>query len=321
MLKSNHSNNTQPHLASSVVMVKPIDFGFNPQTAVDNSFQQKPCQSDQQIQTKAMQEFEQAQKVLQKLAIDIITLDKSPSNIAQPDAIFPNNWFSTSSKGQLTIFPMKTPNRQHEIQIDNLIVQLNKSGYQVTETCDLRPILKPDQILEGTGALVFHHPSRQVYTAISERCVSSAVDQYSQQIGYQAVKFNTSSQLGNSVYHSNVVMSCGQDFAILADSVISQEQRKTVIQQLENSVNDLLLISEQQMGHYFCGNLLQLIDPKGQAVIALSRAAYNGFTREQRNCLEQHGSLAVLAIETIEQVGGGSARCMLAENFLSRINS
>jgi len=318
MSHSNHTNNTQPHLASSVIMVKPVDFGFNPQTAADNTFQQKPTQSVQQIQHQAMQEFEQAQKVLQKLAIDIITLDKSPSKVTQPDAIFPNNWFSTNSKGQLTIFPMKTPNRQHEIQIENLIAQLHKQGYQVTETYDLRQILKQQQILEGTGALVFHHPTKQVYSAISERCVASAVEQYSQQLGYQSVQFNTSSQLGNPVYHTNVVMSCGQDFAVLADSVISNEQRHNVIQQLENCVNDLLLISEQQMGQYFCGNLLQLVDSKGQPVIALSRSAYKGFSGEQKHCLEKHGSLAVLGIETIEQVGGGSARCMLAENFLAK---
>jgi len=320
MIKQKLKNaNIQPHLTSSVIMVKPVDFGFNPQTAIDNTFQHKPSQSIQEIQTKAMQEFENAQTILRHSGVAILTLDKAPSNTAQPDAIFPNNWFSTNSNGHVTIFPMKTPNRQHEIQIEALLERLNENEYSVTEVYQLLDRLEPSQILEGTGALVFHHPSRQVFAALSERCMLAAVESYSRDIGYQMVSFNTATQAGTPIYHTNVVMSCGEDFAVIADSTISPEQRKTVIKRLENTLNDLLLISEQQMGQYFCGNILQLKDQNNQQVIALSQAAYRGFNVAQRKCLERHGSLAVLPIETIEQVGGGSARCMLAENFLPKI--
>ncbi len=307
----------QPQLTSSVVMVKPLDFGYNPQTAMDNCFQNKPSQSEKAIQAMAMKEFTQAQKQLEDLGIEIISLGKSPSNSKQPDAVFPNNWFSTHANGDLYIFPMKTPNRQQEIQLEPLTKALSTQGYLPKRIIDLRQA-KPPKVLEGTGAMVFHHPSQTIFAALSERCTAAGLDEFKQKIHYQLLSFDTTSQSGLPVYHTNVVMSCGEDFIVIAEDIIQENQRDSLLKAIDARVNHCLRITEQQMAESFCGNILQLVDKQQQPVIALSQTAYRGFKPEQIRLLEQQGSLAVLPIETIEKVGGGSARCMLAENHLPR---
>lgn len=312
-------NAQQAHLTHSVIMVRPIDFAFNEQTGLDNEFQHRPTASEQgSITQKVMLEFELSVQVLQNLGIEVLTLEKQHTDKLLPDAVFPNNWFSTRSNGQIFIYPMKTENRQNEVQIPQLKTLVNSAGYEVSEIVDLRTQFPVATALEGTGSLIFHHPSNRLFAAVSERCQQHALTVYAENFGYQLVEFNTTSANGAPIYHTNVLMSCGDNFAVITEPVISEGDKKKVMQNLSECVDDIITISEEQMSLNFCGNILQLNDVRGQPVIALSKSAYQGFSTAQRKILERHGSLAICEIPTIERIGGGSTRCMLAENFLTK---
>jgi len=316
------TDDTQPHTTNSVIMVRPIDFCFNEQTGLDNEFQNRPNINEQKIVSKnANIEFEKTAECLQKHGVETLILEKNHTEQCLPDAIFPNNWFSTRANGQIIIYPMKTVNRQAEVQVSQLEELLSHAGYKIQEICDLRMIntssgILDGAILEGTGSLIFHHPSNHLFAALSERCQHSALTMFAEKVDYSLIQFQTLSHLGSPIYHTNVLMSCGEDFAVLTEEVISSSERKKVTTALSECINDLIIITEQQMSENFCGNILQLMDRNQQPVIAMSQSAYDGFTSAQRKILEHHGSLAVCAIPTIEKVGGGSVRCMLAENFL-----
>ncbi len=313
----NPITSTQPHLTRSVIMVRPIDFGFNEQTGLDNEFQNRPQKAElSQLASKAMSEFESSVECLQSLGIEVLVLEKEHTNNSLPDAIFPNNWFSTKADGRLFIYPMKTKNRQDEVQISQLYNLLESANYKINDIIDLREQYSLGVALEGTGSLIFHHPSGQLFAAVSERCQLNPLTEFAETFGYQLTEFDTLSSQGSPIYHTNVLMSCGEDFAVITKEVISTTDRKRVIAKLAECVNDIVIISEEQMSNNFCGNILQLKDSKQQPVIALSKSAYDGFSPLQRKLLEKHGSLAICAIPNIERIGGGSTRCMLAENFL-----
>jgi len=309
----------QAHLTNSLFMVQPIDFGYNEQTGEDNEFQNRPSSHQiTSVRDQANKEFEQSVEILTNAGIELLILDKSHTEKALPDAIFPNNWFSTQTSGNLIIYPMKTPNRQDEVQVPQLIALANKNNYEVSNTIDLRQSFNDRNPLEGTGSLIFHHPSNHLFAAISERCSEPSLESFANQFGYELFKFETNSQRGNPIYHTNVLMSCGEDFAVITKEIIKPTQQEYLLNVLSDCVNETLIISEQQMSESFCGNILQVKDNNNQPVIILSDSAYKGFTSSQIKQLERHGNLVILPIPTIEKVGGGSARCMLAENFLPK---
>ncbi len=309
----------QAHLTNSVIMVRPVDFAFNEQTGLDNEFQHRPRLEEQAALSQiVIAEFEASVNCLQKSGIEVLILGKQHTDKLLPDAIFPNNWFSTRANGQIIIYPMKTENRKNEVQIPQLVDLVGNTGYQILEILDLRKHFPAEHALEGTGSLIFHHPSNLLYAAISERCQPQALTTFAEELDYRLVSFDTSSVQGSPIYHTNVLMSCGEDFVVICEAVISTKDRARVLQALSDCINDIIVITEEQMSLNFCGNILQLKDSKDQPVIAMSKSAYQGFSVTQRKLLEKHGSLAICDIPTIEHVGGGSTRCMLAENFLSR---
>ena len=314
----NNDQNRQPnHLTNSLIMVRPVDFGYNEQTGIDNEFQNKPKQGEKsQITKLAISEFDASVKILTEKGIEILQLEKKHTNNRLPDAIFPNNWFSTQTNGNLIIYPMKTKNRKDEVQIEYLTQLLTDQGYKASPLTDLRGSIGKIGVLEGTGSIVFHHPSQRLFAALSERCEQQAVDKFASQFGYKLIKFNTQTLSGNPVYHTNVIMSCGQDFTVITQDIIQSDQKQFVIDELYNCVNQIILINERQMTNNFCGNILQVKNKNHEPVIVMSNSAYQGFTNPQLKLLEQHGDIAIINIPTIERIGGGSARCMLAENFL-----
>jgi hypothetical protein len=300
-------------------MIYPHDFGFNQQTGIDNTFQhQPPREQVTEIRVKAINEFTKMVHQLEKFHIEVLVLDTKTNNQTLPDAIFPNNWFSTRADGTLFIYPMKTPNRQSEVQVEPLSNKFSDNGYQINNIIDLREELGSSNILEGTGSIIFHHPSSNVFAAYSERCLPAALDTFCCNYGYNRFAFNSKTNQGNSIYHTNVLMSCGLDFAVIADETLTKvNDRSKILNALSCTVNDLILISEQQMSENFCANIIQLTDKNNQNCIILSTSAYKGFMPNQIKQLEKHGSLVICDIPTIEFVGG-SARCMIAENFLPR---
>jgi len=300
-------------------MVRPHDFGFNEQTGLDNEFQHRPSKVEQtSLRKTVFDEFDNSIAQLESVGIEVLVLEKQHSEKRLPDAIFPNNWFSTRENGELIIYPMKTQNRQDEVQIPQLCDLLENAHYNISQVSDLREQLSTDKVLEGTGSLIFHHPSHRVFAAISERCQKQPLAEYCDKYHYQSIDFETASSNNSPIYHSNVLMSCGENFAVLCDQVVTGKNRKVLLNGLLECVDDLIIISEDQMSSNFCGNILQLKDANQQPVIAMSKSAYDGFSLQQKKRLENHGSLAICEIPTIERIGGGSTRCMLAENFLNK---
>lgn len=310
----------QNHLTDAIIMVRPVDFGFNEQTGQDNEFQHRPdhSQSDA-IQAKAHQEFEQMVKQIKNQGISVTVLEKNHTTEQLPDAVFPNNWFSTRENGEIFIYPMKTTNRQAEVQIKQLQSAVKNSGHTVEQINDLRTTLSGLGALEGTGSLIFHHPTGRLFAAISERCTADALERFAAQNGYELIAFRTNSSKGAPIYHTNVLMSCGEDFIVVCEDVLASDPLSNkAMQSMKNTVKDVIIISEQQMAENFCGNIIQVKDQQGHPAIIMSASAFDGFTSQQKRKLEQHGKLIVCEIPTIEFVGGGSARCMVAENFLPR---
>lgn len=306
-------------------MVRPHDFGFNEQTGSDNAFQHRPesVAEGQSIRKSAMLEFEKMVNILRKAGVEVLILDKPVTSTLLPDAVFPNNWFSTTADGRLFLYPMKTLNRQAEVQQVELQALLEENHYELKDVIDLRTIWladgQPMKALEGTGSLIFHHPTGTIFAAMSERCNKVELEYFADKYNYQVFSFVSNSQAGLPIYHTNVLMSCGENFAVITEQILVDDSASAIaMERLRASVDDIITITEQQMADSFCGNILQLCDNNNQPIIVMSESAFNGFTTVQLAVLEQHGSLIICPIPTIEYIGGGSTRCMIAENFLAK---
>lgn len=316
--KVNSTQSVRPQLAQALVMVRPVNFGFNEETALDNEFQQKLSDAPKVTQ-QALYEFEQMVARLRDVGIEVLVLEKAATPVVTPDAIFPNNWFSTSDDGSLTIYPMFAENRRQERRIDELSSLLRQHHFQVNQLDQIASMDEKVEILEGTGALVIDHINRVLYASQSERCHEKQFQRFAEQHGYRSqFLFNTASENGKPIYHTNVMMSVGEGFSVIcAECFVDPEEYKLVKQSL-SVTNEVIEISREQMEKHFCGNILHVKNAEQAPFIIMSKSAFNGFSQEQKLKLEQYGQLLVNDIDTIEAVGGGSARCMVAEVFLNK---
>lgn len=307
-----------PQVASAIFMVRPVDFNFNEQTAVDNEFQHRPDPEAQDVNRAALAEFENAVQLLRKNGVNVIVLEGATSGVKTPDAVFPNNWISTRADGQVFLYPMATENRRAETRRLPEVLDLFKDHrMQVAQVVDYTTEwVTPEQYLEGTGSLVFDHKLRIVYASISHRTHPELVAQKAHNMGYEACLFDTESLTGKAYYHTNVVMSVGNHFAVICAEAIPEEaQRREVLRKLGQD-REVICITREQAEKKFCANILQINNREGQPLIVMSNSAYHGFTAAERTRLELYGKLVALDIPIIENVGGGSARCMMAEVFL-----
>ena len=309
----------RPHLTDTVVMVPPDDFAFNEQTARDNDFQHAGGEP-QRVRAAALAEFHAMVQALRAAGVRVLTLEKTPDTPLLPDAVFPNNWFSTWPDGSLWLYPMRTPNRQAEVRPAALTALLTQAGHVVAMPRSVAAA--PGQALEGTGALVFDHPGRQLFAARSERCDSALVHDHAAVLGYVPVLFDTRASGGRPFYHTNVMLSVGERFAVAClEAVPESGERESLWQALTAGGRELIELTLAQTEQGFCANLLQLSTATGSPLIVLSQTAHDALTATQRERLSRHGRMLPVAIPTIERVGGGSARCMLAEVFLPRAGS
>lgn len=294
-------------------MVPPTDFCFNEQTGTDNEFQQRPEFSNDIIREDAMAEFNQMVNILRDNFIEVLLLQKSSGLPEMPDAVFPNNWFSTSENGTITLYPMKTQNRQAEVRPEALRLLAESNHYKIENLNDLT---HSEKTLEGTGSIIFDHKNKLAYAAISERCERDFFEPHMQSIGYQPISFQTQSSTKKPFYHTNVMLSIGEGFAAVCLDSIVENDREKILKSFKNTHKQIIELSFEQTEKNFCANILQLRNSRGELLIAMSDSAYHGFTKEQKNLLKLHGKLVPCPINTIETIGGGSARCMIAENFL-----
>lgn len=303
--------------ANCVVMVPPKEFCYNAETAEDNEFQHRVELSAQQVRENAMAEFNSMVVGLRAEGVQVVEFDYPVAERETPDAVFPNNWFSTTSTGELFVFPMACTNRQLEVRPEALVKALVDSGRRVSSHLSLASFIEHNAYLESTGVMVMDHINRTIYAALSHRCDREVLEEYAQRVGYERViSFQTALPSGQPIYHTNVMMAVGESFCVICDELIPEFERRFVIKSLAKD-KQVISISLDQMNH-FCGNILQLENANGDKVIAMSQSAFDAFTSAQRNQLSTHGKLLPFDVSTIENIGGGSVRCMLGEVFLPR---
>lgn len=294
------------------MMVEPSAFGFNEATAGSNSFQNKPSESPEIIQEKALAEFRTAVKTLRNAGIKV-SVFSDVNNSTCPDSIFPNNWFSTHESGMLVLYPMAAPNRRLERRQDIINQLVEEEDYQV---CDLSAYENqdPPRYLEGTGSLIFDHEHRIVYAAISERTDDALVKRVAKMLGYHPICFKAFGKTGELIYHTNVMLCIGDTFAVVSMETIAEADQERVLTALKRTKKEIINVSKDQIYSQFAGNMLQVSNEKGDKILVMSKSAFDGLTDVQRDqMLDCNDSLLPLDIPTIESIGGGSARCMLAE--------
>ena len=289
-------------------MVDPLGFRSNPETALDNAFQVAPSVPDTApVEEAARAEFEALKNAL--LAVGVQVETHVPPNAATPDAVFPNNWFTTSADGTLVLYPMRALSRRDE-RWPALVTWL---GERYPTVVDLRATETRGAFLEGTGSLVIDEPSRIVYASVSSRTDPGLVAEWAKRFGYAPHVFRAADRDGREVYHTNVVIGLGDKWAVVCGEAIrAPEERARVVESLEKTGHDVVQITLDQM-HDFCGNVLELENGNGEKFVVMSERARRSFQPEQLAALSRHAAPLHVDLTTIETFGGGSARCMLAE--------
>lgn len=299
----------QNHLAKRLLLIQPAAFGFNTQTAASNGFQQHDLPLD--VHQRALAEFHALTAALTEAEIDFEVLLDTPEPV-KPDAIFPNNWFSTHEGGQLFLYPMATPNRQAEVLPEH-IAWLEKQGY--TQLIDLRHHIVEQKYLEGTGSLVFDHAHRLVYANHSIRTHGELAKEVATALGYKAVLFQATDSSGAPIYHTNVVLSVSPQLAIACFKIMPDADEAALIAALlERNGRRVVAVTREQM-EAFCCNALVVANRHGKPMILMSETAWQAFTAYQQLWIAERAEPVVVAIPTIEAVGGGGVRCMLAELY------
>lgn len=301
---------------NTILMIEPVAFGYNQQTAVNNYFQQQLYDNTFDIQQFALMEFKEMVRELRANGIDVILLQDT-FEPHTPDSIFPNNWVSFHEGGQVILYPMFAPNRRLERRKD--IVQIIEEwGKTVNNVDDFTFGEDENQFLEGTGSLVLDRVNKVAYAALSERTDKSLFLQFCETFDFDPVCFIANQSVDNQrlpIYHTNIMMSVANEFAVICtDSIDNEYERKIVMYSLEKTGKDIITISESQM-HCFAGNVLQVENREGKRFLVISRTAYDSLNEKQIERLSAYNELIICSIPTIERVGGGSVRCMLAEVF------
>ncbi len=293
-------------------MIRPASFGFNSETAANNYFQNAPTGSGKHLQQKALQQFDNMVGILRDNGVQVI-VEEDLTDPACPDAIFPNNWF-TASNNRLSIFPMFAQSRRAEKR-DDILKRLTEK-YKVEDVNDWSEFEAEAMYLEGTGSMVMDHRHRIIYACLSPRTHPAVVEKFAAVNGYRALTFTAHDSEGRPIYHTNVMMCIGEGFAVFCPKAITDHiERIAVAQLLETTGHENIYITPDQLGG-FAGNMLQLLNDKGEKLIVMSQAAFDVLGDEQKLQLGNHGRLLPIDVSIIEQVEGGSVRCMMAEIFL-----
>ena len=299
----------------TVLMIEPVAFGFNEQTAVNNYFQ---VQQEGNVQDKALKEFNDFVEKLRAKDINVITI-KDTLEPKTPDSIFPNNWVSFHADGKVVLYPMFAENRRLERR-DDIINQI-KEQFEVTEVIDYSGAEKDNLFLEGTGSMIFDHDNKLAYGSVSLRLDEGLFRKFCSDFGFQPVVFHSYQTAGEErlpIYHTNVMMCVADQFVVIClDCIDDESERNNVIETIKNSGKELIEISEDQMQN-FAGNMLQVQNKSGEKFLVMSESAYKSLNRDQVSAIEKYCEIIYSDLEVIETNGGGSARCMLAEVFLPK---
>ncbi len=303
---------------STILMIRPIRFGYNEQTATSNAFQNNIDLKAGEAQANALKEFDAFVTMLRSNGVNVIVVDDTPSPHT-PDSIFPNNWISFHDNGDILLYPMQAENRRLERRED-IISQLEES-YSVKHVIDLSPFEAKNQFLEGTGSMVLDRINKIAYACLSPRTDAEVLEVFSQQEAYKVLLFNSVDADSQPIYHTNVVMCIGTAFAVIClESIKDEQEKQLVVNTLKQSGKEIVDISFGQMNQ-FAGNMLEVENTNGEKLLVMSQKAYQSLTTEQLATLSKFARLIYADLDTIETLGGGSARCMLAEVHLPKNNA
>ncbi len=304
--------------AADVLMIRPLQFAGNPQTAQSNRFQHSaPHLSAAQVQSAAAQEFDALADALRAAGVRVHAFDDTPQPHT-PDSIFPNNWVSFHADGTVVLYPMLAENRRQERRADLLETISSRLGFRIARVLDLTHHEGGGKFLEGTGSLVLDREHRIAYACVSPRTDLDVLGDFAQQLDYDIVAFEAADASGSPIYHTNVLMCVGERFAAICPGCIREDERAAVLDALRATGHELVELSMEQLAA-FAGNMLALRSASGTGVVAMSRSALDSLSSQQRATIERLGGpIVATAIPTIETLGGGSVRCMLAEIHLPK---
>ena len=296
-----------------ILMIRPVDFKFNEQTAGNNKFQVASEQNG--VQTQALKEFDDFVTILRKNDVNVTVIDDTvlPET---PDSIFPNNWVSFHEDGSVFLYPMFSENRRLERRRD--ILESLSADFKIRHISDLSFYEFQEAYLEGTGSMVLDRINKIAYACLSIRTDVSALNNFCQLAEYKSVIFNAVDGSGFPIYHTNVMMCIGDEFAVIClDTIPNVHERNFVEQVISSTGKELINISLDQMNH-FAGNMLQISNKNNEHLLVMSEQAYQSLNQDQIEKLEKYSRIIYAPIYTIETNGGGSARCMLAEVHLPK---
>lgn len=297
---------------SSILMVRPAAFGFNPQTAGSNTFQSKQTDSSEDISKKALQEFDQVVDTLRAHDIDVIVIEDT-NTPQKPDAVFPNNWISFHGDGTVVLYPMMAEIRRLERL--NPVLESIQSKFTIQRVIDLTDWEKLNQYLEGTGSVVFDYWNKIAYACRSDRTNESVLKDLCKELGYRAIVFDAVDETGRPIYHTNVLMCVGTRFAVIClDAIKSEEDQESLLTSFFQTQHQVVAISYEQL-RSFAGNMIEVLSKSGEPTVLLSEKALQSLLPGQIDAISKHTDMIPLSIYTIEQYGGGSVRCMVAGIF------
>ncbi len=293
-----------------LLMIKPIQFGFNVQTAVNNSFQ-KDLGGD--LQQMALEEFNNFVDLLRKNKIDV-TIVEDTLDPSTPDSIFPNNWISFHADGSIILYPMFAINRRQERKVT--VLETIKAKFQVSQIIDISNSEYKNMFLEGTGSMVLDRENKIAYACLSPRTDENLLNEFCSLVEYKAVTFNSVNEAGIDIYHTNVMMCVANSYVVVClESIPNAAEKLLLIQALDRTNKEIIDISLQQLNS-FAGNMLQVINSDGELLLVMSTQAYESLTEVQIASLQRYNRILHSSLHHIETAGGGSARCMMAEVFL-----
>jgi hypothetical protein len=306
-------------ITNTIMMIKPVGFRYNEQTAVNNYYQKVLANlTAEQTQENALSEFNAFVDKLRNAGVNVVVVEDTEYPDT-PDSIFPNNWVSFHENGIVGLYPMYAENRRDERREDIFDTLVDEHGFSIEEIKDFTEFEEHDKFLEGTGSVVLDRENKICYAAISIRTDEIAVMQFCGEFGYRPVCFTANQDVDGermAIYHTNVMMCVADTFAVIClDTIDDEMERENVAENLKETAKEIIEITEEQ-NQRFAGNMLQVMGDKPYLV--MSNSAYNSLSESQIKTIENHCPIIYSSLDTIEACGGGSARCMMAEVFLPK---
>lgn len=291
-------------------MVRPAHFAYNEETAKNNHFQNKPSKTN--VNERAVKEFDDFVAILRSNKIEVVVVQDTIEPHT-PDSIFPNNWFSTHSTGEIVLYPMFAENRRLERKPQ--VLETIEEHFRAHKVIDFTKWENKNRFLEGTGSIILDHCNRVVYGCRSERTDDIVFEEFYTKMNFEPELFNAYDEKGQLIYHTNVMLSIAEDFAIICgESITDEKRRECVINRLKIAKKEVIEISYEQMKS-FCANVIEVYNSEKKKCLIMSQTAKSAFTDQQIETLERHSKIISSPLSIIEETGGGSARCMIAEIF------